>query len=38
MTKRNKREPERIAQGILSQRQESVAGESRDIKKEPGVN
>ena len=38
MAKRDEREPERIAARVLPERQESVKGESRNAKKEPGVN
>ena len=38
MAKRDKRESERTAAGILPERQESFEGQSRDTKKEPGVD
>ena len=37
MAKRDEREPERTAAGVLPERQESVEGQSRDPKKEPGA-
>lgn len=38
MAERNEREPERIVAGVLPERQESFSGQSRDPKKEPGVD
>ena len=35
VAKRDEREPERTAAGVLPERQESVKGQSRDPKKEP---
>ena len=38
MAKRDERKPERTAAGVLPERQESFAGQSRDPEKEPGVD